>query len=438
MKRHRGSVLIFTLWLVAALAATALLFAHSSMLNYRRESNRIASLQAEHAAEAALQYVLQVLAETTAGQMPDSDSLTAEDLSIGDCRVWILGRPEETEADEPVFGLLDEAAKLNLNSADADMLEALEGMTEELAGAIVDWRDSDAELSVSGAESETYLGCQPPYVAKDAPFETVGELGLLNGASPELLAGRDLNRNGYLEEWEKALEEHAAGRFSDRPAIGFRETFTVHSQEPNVTADGEALTNINGAGPRALNVLIELLGEARAGTVAQTAGLGTARFGSVLEFCIRGGLTASEAEQVMGRLTTVDDSVIRGRVNVNTASPVVLACLPGVGEDLAAQLVAYRQNNPDSLATPMWLVEAIGQEATLAAAPYVTTKSYQIAADIVAVAADGRVFRRVCAVVDTTSGSPVVIARHDLTSFGWPLGAEWRDQLLKDRLENQP
>ena len=43
----------------------------------------------------------------------------------------------------------------------------------ELAAAIVDWRDSNEEVSDGGAEEETYARFNPPYRCKNAPFESV-------------------------------------------------------------------------------------------------------------------------------------------------------------------------------------------------------------------------------------------------------------------------
>src|SRR4029453_6681712 len=47
-------------------------------------------------------------------------------------------------------------------------------------------------------------------------------------------------------------------------------------------------------------------------------------------------------QQIADRLTTTDDLVLRGVVNLNTADSAVLACLPGVDPDLAEAIVAKR------------------------------------------------------------------------------------------------
>ena len=48
--------------------------------------------------------------------------------------------------------------------------------------------------------------------------------------------------------------------------------------------------------------------------------------------------------EIADDLTTVSDEDLRGAININTASPEVLACLPGITKELAQAIVAYRQS----------------------------------------------------------------------------------------------
>ena len=435
--RTRGSVLVFTLWLTAGLAAGALVFGHTALLRYRAEGAQVAELQADAACDGALRYVVAVLATTTPGTLPDAATYAAADLAVGDARVWLLGAGAELDAATPVFALQDEGAKLNLNTATLEMLAALPGMTPELAAAIVDWRDSDSDLTANGAESATYLARDPPYTAKDAPFETVDELRLLHGAAAGLLDGRDRNRNGLVEAWERTLAEQVHERFADVPDLGLLALVTVYSREPNTQADGSARVNLNDSAPAVRQALTAAFGE-RGATIAAAAGVGTRPFSSVLEFCVRGQVNDSEASVALDRFTVTPAPVLPGRVNINTASAAVLACLPGVGPDLAVQLARYRAQNSERLSSPLWVVNALGPDAAIAAGPYLTTRSFQVTADLVAVAPRGRGFRRVCYVLDTMSGTPVTIARRELTHLGWPLGAELYAQVRSTNGEGRP
>lgn len=362
---QRGSVLVLTLWLAAGLAAGALLAGHVAVLRYRREANRHAALCAEHAIDAGRCYVAQVLATLwSSGELPDVADYKAADIRVGECRLWLLGRSAEVDVEEPVFALQDEGSRLSLNEPTTrTMLEALPGMTTELAGAITDWRDADDEPSSDGAEAEVYLARSPPSSAKNEPFESVDEVRQLNGAEAYLLDGIDRNRNSLIEPWERQLAEQRQERFRDIPEYGLLDLLTVYSREPNPNP---------GAGAQ---------------------------------------------------------PYIPGRVNINTASAAVLACLPGLDPEKAHALVAYREQNPDSLQSTGWLAQALGGEVP-AATPFITTKSYQVTADIVAVGPAGRAFRRTRFVFDLTTGRPVVVSRRDLTHLGWPLGEALHRELV--------
>ena len=54
----------------------------------------------------------------------------------------------------------------------------------------------------------------------------------------------------------------------------------------------------------------------------------------------------------------------------------------------------------------------------------------QISADIAALGPNGRGYRRIRFVFDTSEGSPKIIYRQDLTHLGWALGKEVRNTWL--------
>jgi type II secretory pathway component PulK len=126
-----------------------------------------------------------------------------------------------------------------------------------------------------------------------------------------------------------------------------------------------------------------------------------------------------------------------GLVNVNTAPAAVLACIPGIGLDNADQLVAHRRSNQGNLTTVAWVAQVLDQASALQAGPYITTRSYQFTADVVALGPHGRGYRRTLFVFDTSEGDSKIIYRRDRSRLGWALGAEtlqsWlsRKEILK-------
>jgi hypothetical protein len=249
---------------------------------------------------------------------------------------------------------------------------------------------------------------------------------------------------------------------------GILEYVTVYSREPNTNSDGSAKVNIstltsgqaqmlltNLSASRANEIMINLgLGSigpsapttggrsattsrasSSGGTVTMTARAATASFTSPLQFYDRSQMTIAEFALIGTNLTTSSGTYVDGRVNVNTASEAVLACLLQGDTAAAQQLVSYRQSNPLNLTSIAWVKDALGQSyasdlAVLEAGDYITTLSYQCTADIAAVGPYGRGYRRVKFVFDTSSGTPKIVYRQDLTHLGWALGKEERQTAL--------
>lgn len=442
---QRGSVLMLTLWITLGLAGLALYFGHSMMFEYRASAASLAGIESEQVIEGARRYIVYALDNIEEpGEMPDPEEFSFEQVRVGSGIFWLLGRnpDEESPPEELTYGLTAEAARLNLNSATREMLEALPGMTPELAGAIVDWRDTDAEISPDGAESETYLRDDPQYYCKDGPFESVAELRLLANAELNALYGRDRNLNGILDPWEEedALIEEPGERFEVYSDCGLFEYLTVHSREPSIDPDGEARINVNADTREVEQLLSEILGE-RGTEISNTlfpggGGRQTAviEFTSELHFFYAGGFSLEEFAQVDDYITIDDEEYHDGLVNVNLAPEAVLACIPGIGEEYAADLVRHRMELEDELDSIAWISEVLEETNALIAAPQLTTRVYQYRADIAAVGSDGRGFRRTSLVFDTSEDAPSVICRRDRSPLGWPLGSEIREVLVSGEL----
>jgi hypothetical protein len=141
------------------------------------------------------------------------------------------------------FGLADEGGKININALMAldpsgetlyNALLKLPNMTPEVADAIVDWVDSNDDARPNGAESAYYRGLAQPYSAKNGPLNTLDELLLVKGVTPQLLYGTDRNRNG--------VDDENAG-LVDR---GWSDYLTVYGREVNVDSSGILRIWING------------------------------------------------------------------------------------------------------------------------------------------------------------------------------------------------
>jgi type II secretory pathway component PulK len=465
----KGSVLIIVLWVALGLVSITLYFASSMSFELRASDNSVSGLAADQAIEGGARYVTAILTTlATNGTVPDVTTYESQAVPVGDAHFWLIGRAgdyqNQLQPDEVFFGLVDEASKLNLNTVSADSLNLLTNMTPELAANIVDWRDTNAATSANGDGPTVYSMFQPAYLCKNGPYETVDELRLVYPMDMGTLVGEDLNRNGVLDPSE--MDTNRNGVVDP----GILEYLTVYSREPNTLSDGTARVPANTLTPQLIALLQTNLPSNRATQVLAALGGGTGgggrpggggpgggsgggpggggtggpggnaaaptTFASPLAFFLRSGMTSDEFATIGNQITFGSGSNIVGRVNINTASSAVLTCLPGLTADLAPQLVNYRLQNPDKLTSIAWLVDALGQNSnaalqTLAAAgDLITTQSYQFSADIAALGPFGRGYRRVRFIFDTSTGTPKIIYRQDLSHLGWALGRYVRQTWL--------
>jgi type II secretory pathway component PulK len=448
-QRRRGSVLIVVLWASFGLVAVSLLFGHSMLMSYRGADNDLAGRQAEQAIEGAIRYAESLLVEQeTPGLLPDPLLYTSENAPAGEATFWFLGRAaNETRGTLREYGLVDEAAKLNLNTVTPAILASLANtvpdITDDLAAAIIEWRDANAAASTSsGGVTGTNV--------KHAPFESVEELALISGMTREILYGEDANMNGVLDpnedDGDKTLPaDNRDGKLDP----GLIEYFTVFTSEPDKDSSGNDLFNLapapGGSAPTTteLQTALETAGVTDAAVIAGNLGGGPLP-ASVLELLVRGNVSADDEPKVVA---AVRGASVTGLINVNTASEAVLACIPGIAAK-APDVVTARLTRATQSASMLWLKDVLDPAEIVQAGPFVTGRSFQVTADIAAVGRHGRGYRRVKVVIDnnphppaaasttttttaaTTSAiTPRVIYRRNLSPLGWALGADVRKEL---------
>ncbi len=403
----RGLALLSVLWVTAVMAVILYAFARSMTTQARIARN---ALDQVIALELAKSGVERAIAELNNDSTPDWDDEEDEwfgqdddafkEVKLGAGAYSLIrvnvGLVKPDAGDEPAFGLADEGGKLDINHATRDMIAALPVLQEhnptQIADAIIDWRDEDETPGPEGAESLHYQALPMPYACKNAPFETVEELLLVNGVTRELLYGEDANRNGVLDANENDGDESppdddADGEL-DRGLIDF---VTVYAAAPapsssSSSASAAAPASAPGANPGAASA------RAASQPAAQT----------------------SDASEL--------------RVNVYTASKDVLMCLPGMNETLAEKLVESRGARSGDKSDLQWVAEAVGQNVYDQIRSYLAVRSDVFVVDSVGRVAGKPIFRRVRAIIDRRNGSARVVYWRDITSLGPPFPFEEEDR----------
>lgn len=130
-------------------------------------------------------------------------------LDDKDFMEWITGRPLEllhprhephrVEVDDhpALVAIVFESGHLNVNTIAQPLLERILNVcgvepgqqTTMIVNSLLDWRDHDDLHRPEGAESDYYLGLDPPYSAKNADIQSLEELLLVRGVGPDLYHG---------------------------------------------------------------------------------------------------------------------------------------------------------------------------------------------------------------------------------------------------------
>ena len=168
-RRQGGAALLLVLWLMVLLIALVGAFSLAARTEGLEGRALVDGVRGQQLARAGVEYAL------TRVSMPDPKRQWRPD---GRRYTWAF-------ADGSVeIRIVDEEGKVDLNHADAPLLSGLmqavgidRTRAERLAGAIIDWRDSDPLTQpVGGAEDPDYAGAGLAYGAKDADFESSAEL----------------------------------------------------------------------------------------------------------------------------------------------------------------------------------------------------------------------------------------------------------------------
>ncbi|UCG59184.1 MAG: general secretion pathway protein GspK [Phycisphaerales bacterium] len=203
--RQHGFVIVVVLCMIICLTALLLAFNNRARVNLHTVDTLRKSAQALNCARSGLNIALAVIRDSDKG--PADESMLRlrageESIAVGDGECRITATEENGKLN--INLLKDEDGKLNRMRIE-QLLRLIDLLNRQspsnphigygLVPAIVDWADSDDQVTClpfvkrenMGAESDYYRSLTPTYSCKNAPLETVEELLLLKGVTPEIL-----------------------------------------------------------------------------------------------------------------------------------------------------------------------------------------------------------------------------------------------------------
>ncbi len=210
---NRGGVaLILVLWVTVILVAIVGEFAYSM----RTEINITRNFKEEEESyQLALAGIERAKMEIFSAKNSPYAYLTEDGVLVfkkgNEKEEEIPERKGELEKGTFSYTITDEDGKLNINTAPLEQIRNIvvsSGVdvtdVDTIVDSILDWRDTNNLHMLNGAEEDYYQSLEQPYSSKDSPFDSVDELLLVKGITPEIFYG-SVEKSGSEEE-EKTYE----------------------------------------------------------------------------------------------------------------------------------------------------------------------------------------------------------------------------------------
>ncbi len=288
----------------------------------------------------------------------------------------------------------------------------LPGMTEAIADALLDWLDADDQTREFGAETEYYQTLDRPYRAANAVPQQLSELLFVKGVTRPLLMGRSATGDPSTQSTEAQSPQSqfrsidANGDLSSNPVgatgTSWVQHLTLHSAERNRNSHGQPRISLNATGLAELEqqltaVLPEnlaryillarvygltLSAEAQRGVESSAAPYASSMvaafpvasladlINSTVQVSSTTGLIvvqsplqssspdfATLAAGLFDMTTVNPESVVSGRVNLQTAAETVLRTIPGLTPEVVTQIITQRATlDPIEAGTVAWLL----------------------------------------------------------------------------------
>jgi DNA uptake protein ComE-like DNA-binding protein len=302
----------------------------------------------------------------------ESDDMNAVATGEVDGGTWSIAHDDLREERA---GPADPHAKINVNLMTQDDLMLLDGMTEDVAQAIIDWIDEDDSPQPLGAEEGYYSTLASPYEPRNAPIPSLIELELAAGVTSDQLRGEDWNLNGRLDPDEDDGDISWPPDNGDGVLdAGWSAHITASSAEPGLSGSGGGelrLYLVNAATEDLVSRVPSIdVGQAtvildyasRAGVYLEdfiSTPLSTiARSSPGLPATVR-NLTNEQIEDVLAACTLWDPASYPtpGRLNLNTVRRETLDYIAALPAGLADSLMVARDGNASGFTSVLDLLE---------------------------------------------------------------------------------
>lgn len=212
--------------------------------------------------------------------------------------------------------------KFNINVAVQDEIILKQALTligvdagnfTTITGSLMDWRDADTNPHMGGAESEVYEQQDPPYFAKDGPFDDMTELLLIRGVTPAMFWG---SSGGGLPPVFNHPNPGQRGHFEEPSyAVGLMDLFaTVSGRQININTTTATVLQLI---PEIDENIAQAIIQARAGPDGQDGTEDDTPYRTPTEIAARVPFVNPAGIQNLSRLFTVRSIVFEAHVTAS-------------------------------------------------------------------------------------------------------------------------
>jgi general secretion pathway protein K len=205
-RKSRGVALIMVLWVITILTVVVLEFCFAMRTEVNITKNFKEELQLYAIAQGGVQRAIaELILKHDARVQQLRKTMKTEEVTP-EKKEWVAdGRPYPVKFDqgECELRIMSEAGKININTISEMTLRKLIGnlgleveKRDVVVDSILDWRDSDDFLRINGAENDYYQSLKEPYRCKNGNLDSIEELLLVKGVTPELFYGRKGTKGG--------------------------------------------------------------------------------------------------------------------------------------------------------------------------------------------------------------------------------------------------
>lgn len=208
--------------------------------------------------------------------------------------------------------ILDACARVNLNTAAQNQLKLLT-LNDSQIDCLLDWREKDAQPRPEGAKDDFYTSLPNPYYTKQQPFDSVEELLLVKGFTPQTLyaAGGQATTQASATQTGAVLDD----------------LLTVDSACVDTDPNGNPKTDIRTATPQQLASL------GIPGQLITSIETNVGSFQSIGDAMAVAGMTTESAHILLDYFNVGGATSRTGAINLNTTNASVLQTVPGLTSD---------------------------------------------------------------------------------------------------------